>query len=399
MLSIIKVTDVYNCNSLYSYLCFVKENIPSKKLSEWHTKNHERQLSGRYITAQMIAPLLDKLEQYCTLTQVGNSVMNRPIHTVQFGTGKTRVLMWSQMHGNESTTTKAVFDLLRVLQNNEEEPSLRVLLEKLTICIIPILNPDGAHLYTRNNANDVDLNRDAQERSQPESIVLQEVFDCFKPDICFNLHGQRTIYGFETTGTPSVLSFLSPSADCERGITLSRKRSMSIITSIYDYLKELLPGQIGRYDDSFNINCVGDTFQSKKVPTVLFEAGHVHEDYEREICRQYMFLSIIGALQAVITEEEHDINKYFFIKEHQKCFCDILIKNTSIGDIGIMYEERLEGDKLIFVPKLADSKLTNATFGHKVIEANGKEVKITYELKNDNTSDIMHIYLDNLPLI
>jgi len=194
MFTYIVLSIVYICKYVYSYLCIVKENIPLKK-------------------PKMIAPLLEQLDGFCTLTHVGNSVANRPIHTLQLGVGKTRVLMWSQMHGNESTTTKAIFDVLLAFQDED-------------------LPPDGAHLYTRNNANDVDLNRDSQTQSQPESVVLKELFERFNPDICFNLHGQRTIFGFEDTGAPSVLSFLSPSADSDRSITLSRKRSMSIITSI-----------------------------------------------------------------------------------------------------------------------------------------------------------------------
>ena len=394
MFTYIVLCVVYICKYVYSYLCIVKENIPLKKLQDWYAKNHERQLSGRYITAKMIAPLLEQLDGFCTLTHVGNSVANRPIHTLQLGVGKTRVLMWSQMHGNESTTTKAIFDVLLAFQD-EDLPSLKALLEQLTICIVPILNPDGAHLYTRNNANDVDLNRDSQTQSQPESVVLKELFERFNPDICFNLHGQRTIFGFEDTGAPSVLSFLSPSADSDRSITLSRKRSMSIITSINDTFKELLPKQIGRYDDGFNINCVGDTFQNKEVPTVLFEAGHTPNDYEREICREYIFLSIISALKASVTEEMYDTSRYFEIPEHQKCYCDILIKNTSSGDIAIMYQECLKGDKVVFIPKLADNTITKAFFGHRVIEAKGGEAKIVFKDKEDEMSDIVELTLNN----
>jgi hypothetical protein len=43
------------------------------------------------------------------------------------------------------------------------------------------------------NANEVDLNRDSQNLTQPESKVLREIFDLFQPHYCFNLHDQRTI--------------------------------------------------------------------------------------------------------------------------------------------------------------------------------------------------------------
>lgn len=378
----------------YAYICKVKENIPVKELLAWHQNNLEQRLSGRYITGQMIAPLLTELEKKTDLSHIGNSVLDRPIHAIQIGDGKTRVLMWSQMHGNESTTTKAVFDLLIALTNHNDL-QLDTLLEELTICIVPILNPDGAQAYTRLNANNVDLNRDAQMLSQPESIILSELFTTFKPDVCFNLHGQRTIYGFEATKTSSVLSFLSPSADGGRSITLSRKRSMAIISAIYDALQPILPNQIGRYDDGFNFNCVGDSFQMKEVPTVLFEAGHAPDDYSREQCRGYTFTALIIALQAVALRTEYPTTRYFDIPEHQKCYCDILISNTQEGDIGVQYQERLENGKVVFVPLLANSGETSSLFGHTHIDARKGEAKITFDTDTQKKSDIVDISLDN----
>jgi hypothetical protein len=359
-------------------------------LHNWHLKNKEKHLSGRYITAEMIAPLLENLPSILKVETLGFSVQNRPIHSLQIGTGKTRVLMWSQMHGNESTSTKAIFDLLRASQDSSLT-AFSLLLEEVTLCIIPILNPDGAHAYTRNNANEVDLNRDAQTLSQPESKVLRALFYDFKPDICFNLHGQRTIYGFEETGKPSVLSFLSPSADEERSITLSRKRSMSIITSIFNDLKGILPGQIGRYDDGFNLNCVGDTFQNEGVPTLLFEAGHAQDDYTRENCRGYMFLAIVSALQGIVTRKTWEPEDYFKIPEHQKCYCDILLKNSSEGDVGIQYKEVLDKETIRFVSLLSASQDTTAQYGHKVIDLKGGVLTIDFENTDDNIANILGI--------
>jgi len=372
----------------------VKENLTTEQLQKWHSKNREKQLSGRYITSAMIAPLLEKIIGFTSVKRLGFSVQNRPIHAVQMGVGKTRVLMWSQMHGNESTTTKAIFDLINAFQDRSLL-GLNSLLKEMTLCIIPILNPDGAQAYSRSNANNIDLNRDAQSQSQPESNILRALFNDFKPDICFNLHGQRTIYGFERTGRPSVLSFLSPSADDERSVTLSRKRSMSIITNIYKDLNKILPGQIGRYDDGFNINCVGDTFQYEGIPTVLFEAGHEAEDYTREKCREYMFVALISALKGVCENNDQAPSKYFEIPEHQKCYCDILIKNTSGGDVGIQYKEVLIGNKIHFMPFVSENEETTATFGHKTLDAKGGALKIYFSEKGNKKTDITALYLDN----
>ena len=363
--------------------------------SNWHKNHKEKRLFGRYITLEKVTPLLEEITEVFQVNVAGYSVQNRPIHTIEIGRGNTKILMWSQMHGNESTTTKAVFDFIKSIQDGTLENRIPNFFDKFTLCIIPILNPDGAHLYTRNNANDVDLNRDAQEQSQPESAVLKTFFEEFNPDYCFNLHGQRTIYGFEETGMPSVLSFLAPSADKGRSVTLSRKRSMSIITSIYKDLKVYLPGQIGRYDDSFNINCVGDTFQSLEVPTVLFEAGHVRDDYMREDTRRYIFLSLVSALRSIAQKNSYDTREYDEIPEHQKCFCDVLIANTASGNIPIQYKEFLENDTILFTPQIADKELTNSTFGHRLIDAQGGKIDIIYQKTEGQNIDIANIFLDN----
>ena len=70
----------------------------------------ESDLQGRYITNEHIVPLLNHLNNRFKISVEGNSVLDKPIYSVRFGVGKIKILAWSQMHGNESTTTKALFD-------------------------------------------------------------------------------------------------------------------------------------------------------------------------------------------------------------------------------------------------------------------------------------------------
>ena len=164
-----------------------------KKLEETFNKHKEHALEGRYITPQSITPLLEKLAPIFKVSAIGKSVQERTIYQVRIGTGPIKVLGWSQMHGNESTTTKALFDLFNWIALNKESNTVNMLFESITLVLIPMLNPDGSAAYTRVNANQVDLNRDAQNRSQPESEVLHKVYSTFKPDYCliiFLLFGQ-----------------------------------------------------------------------------------------------------------------------------------------------------------------------------------------------------------------
>ena len=134
----------------------------------------EKELSGRYITYQMITPLLDKYP-FDEVIYLGSSVKGIPINLYRVGKGNKKILLWSQMHGNESTTTKALFDVLLRLQTIN-------ILSELSIYCIPQLNPDGAELFTRVNFNNVDLNRDAHELTQPESKCLRKAYNLVQPD-------------------------------------------------------------------------------------------------------------------------------------------------------------------------------------------------------------------------
>ncbi|MCF1191669.1 M14 family metallopeptidase [Mangrovimonas sp. AS39] len=337
----------------------------------------EKTLFGRYIYNDHVLPLLDNLKSVFRVTEIGRSVLNKPIYAIELGNGPKRILMWSQMHGNESTTTKAVFDLLNLLsQSNMDSDAI---LNSCSIAIIPILNPDGAEQYTRVNANKVDLNRDAVNLNQPESVVLRDYYNKYQPHFCFNLHGQRTIFGVGDTGKSATVSFLSPAADPERTVNTTRKVAMELISAMNDELQRVIPGQVGIYDDSFNINCVGDTFQNLGTPTVLFEAGHYDDDYNREETRYFIFLSLLRAL-SYISENEVQGDRsegYFSIPNNEKNFFDIIIRNVMEGpefDIGIQYQEKLDQNTIKFIPKVEKISNLSKFFAHKVFNANKHKV-------------------------
>ncbi len=341
-------------------------------------KHKESDLYGRYITNKHIEPLLNKLPEKVHVDVIGHSVQKKSIYGLKVGQGNKRILLWSQMHGNESTTTKALFDLLNTLL--VDKSPFKHILEHCTLYIIPILNPDGAAAYTRINANEVDLNRDAQNLTQPESRVLRSVFNDFKPHFCYNLHGQRTIFSAGNTNKSATVSFLSPAQDQACTITSNRKRAMEVIAVMNNVLQQEIPNQVGVYDDAFNINCVGDTFQSENVPTILFESGHYHNDYQREKTRELIYMSYIASLDYISKNEVSGeyYKPYLDIPENEKCFLDIIIRNAKKNgvsvDVGIQYQERLIDNNIKFVPKVLHIEKLDTIFGHKEIEANDNEV-------------------------
>ncbi len=330
-------------------------------------------LSGRYVIAEDLAAFYKTLDKSFKLVVEGMSVENREVISVEVGMGATRVYMWSQMHGNESTTTKAVIDLLTFL--NSDEAEAQVLKESFTFMILPMLNPDGAARYTRVNANEVDLNRDSIALSQPESRILRSVFERFKPDYAFNLHDQRTIFGVGDQEKPATLSFLAPSYDEARSVNETRQEAMKLIVGMNADLQELIPGQIGRFDDGFNVNCIGDYFQSCGVPTILFEAGHYPRDYEREVTRGFVFRALLVVLKELRVKNylHYDLKAYFDLPENAKSFQDIVLKKVwneaekRFQVVTLQYFEELMEKKILFIPIITDVDEKECTFAHLAI--------------------------------
>src|SRR5690554_4356925 len=171
--------------------------------------------SKRYLTNVHLESFLKRLNpEIFNKSIAGYSVENRPIYRLDFGTGAFKILLWSQMHGNESTTTKAVIDFLNELNNNNHLDWL----SHFSFTFLPLLNPDGAEYYTRVNANQVDLNRDSINLSQPESRVLRSVLEEIQPDLALNMHDQRSIFSAGAEATPATISFLAPSFNEKRAV-------------------------------------------------------------------------------------------------------------------------------------------------------------------------------------
>ena len=336
------------------------------------TEYLEPKLKGKYIHLDVIFPLLESFKNVFEITEIGKSVQQRPIHQVKIGTGKTKILMWSQMHGNEPTTTKGLFDFFNFLSKDSE--LAQQIKNKYTLLCIPMLNPDGAFAYTRENANSVDLNRDAYLASQPEMKLLRILYEEFKPDYCYNLHDQRTIFGTEGFNLPATMSFLAPAFNKDRDYNEVRMKAIVIINKMNRVLQEYIPYQIGRFDDSYNVNCTGDYFTTRNTPTILFEAGHFQMDYGRDESRKYVFISLLSSLldnyENVIVD--NDLDNYLRIPQNNKRFFDFIYKNVKIIDNSVekiinfaaQYDEVLENNEIYFKAKISKVSDLEEYSGH-----------------------------------
>ncbi|MEZ4857805.1 MAG: M14 family zinc carboxypeptidase [Flavobacteriaceae bacterium] len=355
--------------------------VSLSEISSWYANHFEGRLLGRYICQKEILPILTELSNFCPVEVLGTSEEGRNIHLIKFGNGSKKILAWSQMHGNESTTTKAVFDLLKFLnQKDFFQKEIHFIKNEFSIYIIPMLNPDGAIAYTRENANKIDLNRDAKDLTQAESCLLRTVFNTIEPQICLNLHDQRTIYSLPNNKS-ATLSFLAPTADDKRTITRSRKEAMLSIAKINEVLQFVIPGQVGRYDDTFNNNCVGDSFQQMGVPTILFEAGHFPLDFQREKTREFIFYAFLALLNVLpSTKSSFTVEDYLQIPENEKNFRDVLLRNAILNgekvDVAIQFQEKLRNGQIQFIPIIDEIAVKVEKMGHKEIDIKNKEILI-----------------------
>lgn len=344
------------------------EHLDKNKVEQFFQECKEIALFGKWITYNDIKPLFNKYKNGFTFQQLGYSEEGVPIRSLQIGSGSKKILFWSQMHGNESTGTKALFDLFNFLQDSNNQ-FVKTILSNCTLLFLPMLNPDGAKAYTRVNANGIDLNRDAVERVAKESKILRKVLEDFSPHFCFNLHDQRTIFGVEKTENPATLSFLAPSVEETRKITDGRKETMNVIVAMNNLLQKIIPNHIGRYTDEFYPSATGDNFQKLGYNTILVESGHYKEDYVREKSREFTFYAILQGLYHIATSSNFNSYKdYFKIPNNVKIFYDVIHRYPSEKRVeAFQFTETILDNKLVSkLVKLNDNSIVDK-IGHTEI--------------------------------
>jgi hypothetical protein len=328
----------------------------------------ESSLFGKWVRFKDIKQLFKKYEANFEVSQLGTSEKEIPIYKLKIGTGNKRILLWSQMHGNESTGTKSLFDLFNCFLNATEK-EIQMILETCTLVFIPMLNPDGAEVYTRVNGNNIDLNRDAVDRKAKESKILRGVLEEFNPQFCFNLHDQRTIFNVQNTKNPATISFLAPSEEETRGVTKGRKETMHVIIAMNVLLQKVIPNCVGRYTDEFYPTATGDNFQKLGYNTILIESGHYPNDYLREASRKYTFFAIFqGIYHIAKTTEFTSYKDYFTIPSNDRSFYDVIHRyQNSRRDVAYQFKDQIIDNKLTSTLVKIEEKCLKGKIGHHEI--------------------------------
>jgi predicted deacylase len=255
------------------------------------------------ILAQLAASSVGRLR----VEKFAESFEGRPILMATLGHGATRVLMWSQMHGDEPTHTAVVLDLISYLLQSPAQPLAQEILSNCTLSIIPLLNPDGAERVIRFNAQGIDVNRDALRLATPEGRALRRAVETLRPEFGFNLHNQNARRSIGSPPKPAAVSVLAPSADAAATPTPHMRRAKQLAACFVDAVRPFAEGMISRYDDEFEPRAFGDTIQASGTVTMLVEAGGWHEADPEPLVRLH-FHGMLNTLHAIATGRVADFN-------------------------------------------------------------------------------------------
>lgn len=317
----------------------------------------EKNLQNRFFKHSNIVNLIEGLKQknVFTIKKVGESFEKRDIFLLSIGSGKKKIFLWSQMHGDEPTATAALFDIFNFFTDTSHyEDVKKFILQNTSLYFIPMVNPDGAENFTRRNAMMIDLNRDANRLETPEAKILMNVFDSLKADFGFNLHDQTHRYSVANSFKQATISFLAPPVDYEKTVDSVRLNSMKLISSLYQLLNKFIPGHISKYSDDYEPRAFGDNFQKKGTSTILVESGGWKNDNEKQFIRKLNFILLLSALKQIADGSYNYYNEeiYSSIPFNEERLYDLILRNLTMVkngveykvDIAINYEEIYDRD-------------------------------------------------------
>jgi len=247
---------------------------------------------------------LEKLKQAgLSVNEAGRSGENHEIYQVEWGQGKTRVFMWSQMHGDEPTATSALVDMFYFLQKNRNLKWVAELEKAVTIRAVPMLNPDGAERFQRRNAQFIDINRDARDLATPEGLLLKNLRDAWQPEIGFNLHNQNPLTTVGKSREQATISLLAVSGNAESKFSEAGERNKRLCAMIISALANFIKGHVARYEDDYNPRAFGDRMSEWGTATILIETGALHGRDEMFLTKMN-FIAFLSAFHALATGSE-----------------------------------------------------------------------------------------------
>lgn len=116
---------------------------------------------------------------------------------------KPVIWLQAQVHGNEPAGGEGALGVARNLAGKLGDE----VLGKVSVVILPRFNGDGSFYFQRQTASKLDSNRDHLKYDIPETILVHEAFNKFKPEVVIDAH-EYSVYGkFKNVGSKGALVY------------------------------------------------------------------------------------------------------------------------------------------------------------------------------------------------
>jgi hypothetical protein len=366
-------SDLYSVDILQLARIWEKERI--SPLNPYSLKHAELK--------QRLDRLARQYPEVIRMETAGHSAEGREIFLLSLGTGSKKILLWSQMHGDEPTATCSLLDLFHFFGLHRQDSWVAEILQKYTLLFVPMLNPDGAERGQRRNAQGIDINRDARLLQTPEGRLLKEIRDHYHPFLGFNLHNQSSLTTVGDTGRVATIALLAVAADLpasveratakDKGIEDARTLTKQVTAVLYEALSHFVYGHISRYDESFNPRAFGDNLSLWGTPVVLMESGGNPDDLPPEYTVKLNYVGLLAALNSLATGKIRNANPAVFdslkMNSDNPIF-DLMLRNAWVitgtgmppfrGDVAIRRDARAGSKSDSIIADLGDLAVYSA---------------------------------------
>lgn len=306
----------------------------NKQLYDTYDTYREKSITKRRFGYTTLVSLLQKIKEnpQFEVNVVEKSTEGRDIYLAKIGHGSTKVMLWSQMHGDEATATMALMDIFNFFQSKDSQfdNMRKELLSQCTFYFVPMLNPDGAEAWTRYTALGIDMNRDAIALQTPEGRLLKKLIMELKPTFGFNLHDQGRRYSAGATGNLATISFLATAYNEAQEVNDVRKKAMQLIVQLNRGLQNYIPNSVGKWPADFEPRAFGDNIQKWGTSLVLIESGGYKNDPEKQYIRQLNYVTILAAFESIAHKsyKNESIAEYDLLPVNSKTIFDLIVRNV-----------------------------------------------------------------------
>jgi hypothetical protein len=177
--------------------------------------------------------------------------------------------------------------------------------------------------------------------------------DRLQPRIGFNLHNQSWRTSVGDPPRPASISLLAVAYDRARTENAGRRLTKRVCAVIRDAVEPFASGQIGRYDDGFEVRAFGDNITLWGTPVVLIETGAWPSAEPDPMLVRLNFIALLSALDALASGsvERADPGRYESMPLNESKLLHTIVRNATVingagvppfvADIGIGVTRRL----------------------------------------------------------